>query len=64
MAGKKKIYDVEEVVRLYKKYGTVHAVTMRMGIGAKIVKEILEEQKIEIKKYVPSRYDIKQRFEV
>ena len=58
MAGKKKIYDVEEVVRLYKKYGTVHAVTMRMSIGTKTVKKILEEQGIEIKKYVPGKFEV------
>lgn len=57
----KKIFDVDKVLYLYEKYGTLAAVHMRLGYAPTTIKKILLENKVELKKYVPARWDIKQR---
>lgn len=59
----KKIYDVEKVLYLYEKYGTLIAVHMRLGYAPGSIKRILAENGVELKKYVPVSWDIKQRFQ-
>ena len=54
----KKIYDTEKVVYLYEKYGSLTDVRMRLGYSPNIIKKILLENGVEIKKYVPKRWDI------
>ena len=58
----KKVYDITEMKRLYKKYGTLRDVSMRMGCASCTVKKILIENGVTIKKYVPTTWDIKERF--
>ncbi|MBZ9633044.1 hypothetical protein [Clostridium sp. FP1] len=58
----KKIYDTEKVLYLYEKYGTLTAVHMRLGYAPRSIKKILLENGVELKRYVPERWDIKQSF--
>lgn len=57
----KKTIDKENIIRLYKKYGTLSAVALRTGHGAVTVKKVLTEEGIEINKYVPPRWNYKER---
>ncbi|MCB2300447.1 hypothetical protein [Clostridium tagluense] len=59
----KKIYDVTKVLYLYEKYGTLTAVHMRLGYAPSSIKKILAENGVELKKYVPARWDINQIFQ-
>jgi DNA invertase Pin-like site-specific DNA recombinase len=59
--SKKLFIDKENVIRLYKKYGTLSAVAMRTGHGSLTVKKILVENGIELNKYVPPRWNYKER---
>ena len=59
MARPEKVYDVNKVLYLYKKYGTLAAVHMRLGYASKTIKRILAENGVELQKYVPKRWDIK-----
>ena len=58
----KKIFDVDRVLYLYDKYKTLNGVTMRTGYASTTVKRILLENEVEIKRHIPTRWDIKQRF--
>lgn len=58
----KKIYDVDKVVQLYEKYGTLSGVSMRTGYATGTVKKILQEQGVELKKYIPPRWNIKETY--
>jgi len=58
----KKIYDIEKILYLYEKYGTLTAVHIRLGYAPESIKKILAENGVELKKYVPAGWDIKQRF--
>jgi len=55
----KKVYDIEKVLYLYEKYGTLAAVHMRLGYASTTIKRILLENEVELKKYIPPRWDIK-----
>lgn len=54
----KKVYDTVKVVYLYKKYGSLTAVRMRLGYATTIIKKILLENGVELNKHVPKRWDI------
>lgn len=54
-----KVYDVDKILKLYKKYETVNAVALRTGYGAGTVKRILLENNVELKKYTPERWNFK-----
>ena len=58
----KKIYDIKKVLYFYEKYGTLAAVHMRLGYASCTIKKILQENGVVVKKYVPDRWDINQRF--
>lgn len=58
----KNVYDVDHVLKLYDKYGSMNAVALRTGYGAGTVKRILLENGVELKKYVPPRWDFKKKF--
>lgn len=58
---KRKIIDVDRVLELYKKYGSVNAVIMRTGHGASTIKKILSQNGVEIKKHKPQHWDFKGR---
>ncbi|WP_026884301.1 hypothetical protein [Clostridium akagii] len=55
----KKQYDVEKIKQLYEKYGTLNGVAIRIGCASGTVKKILEENNVEIKKYVAPRWNFK-----
>lgn len=57
-----KNYDVDKVKYLYEKYGSLQGVSMRTGYAPGTVKKILQEQGIELKKYVPPRWNIKETY--
>jgi len=57
----KKVYDTEKVVYLYKKYGSLTAVHMRLGYAPGTIKKILAENGVELKKYTAARWDIKNK---
>lgn len=57
----KKFIDKEKIISLYRKYGTLNAVAMRTGHASLTVKKILVENGIEINKYVPVRWNYKER---
>jgi len=56
----KKIYDTEKILYLYKKYGTIQSVQMRLGYAPATIKKLLLENGVELKKHIPVRWDIKQ----
>ena len=58
----KKVYDLDKILYLYKKYGTLQAVQMRLGYAPTTIKRLLLENGVELKKHVPVRWDIKQKF--
>ena len=60
MGRHKKVYDIANVLYLYKKYKTLTSVAMRSGYSAGTVKRILLENGVELQKYIPPRWDIKQ----
>lgn len=53
--------DVDKILNLYKKYGSVNAVIMRTGHGASTIKKILIENGVEIRKYKHQPWDYKRR---
>ncbi|GKU24494.1 hypothetical protein [Clostridium folliculivorans] len=61
MARKEKVYDIEKILFLYQKYGSLNAVRMRTGYGSQKIKEILIGRGIELKKYIPERWDFKDK---
>lgn len=56
----KKVFDVKRVLELYEKYGTITSTAMRSGYSTGKVKKILLENGVELKKYIPPRWNIKQ----
>ena len=50
--------DKDNIVRLYKKFGTVNRVILSSGCSAIKVKKILAEKGIEIKPHIPERLHI------
>lgn len=56
----RKIFDEAKVLRLYEKYGTVNGVAMRSCYSTGTVKKILLENGVELKKYIPPRWNINQ----
>lgn len=61
LSRKEKVYDIEKILYLYEKYGTLNAVRMRTGYGSKKIKEILIGRGIELNKYIPERWDFKEK---
>jgi hypothetical protein len=58
----KKIFDTANVLYLYEKYGTFRGVAMRTGYSTITIKNILLENGVELKKYTPARWNIKQNY--
>jgi hypothetical protein len=56
----KKVYDVANVLYLYEKYKTITDTAMRSGYGKGTIKKILVENGVELKKYIPPRWNINQ----
>jgi hypothetical protein len=57
----RKQYDVEKIKYLYEKYGTLKDVAIRIGCAPETAKKLLKENNIEIKKYIPPRFNFKER---
>ena len=55
----KKVYDVANILYLYEKYKTIADTAMRSGYSTGTVKKILVENGVELKKYIPPRWNIK-----
>lgn len=55
MGRKPNDYDEDKIISLYKKYGTIEDVRIRVGSSYGNVKKILEKNNIEIIKGVRSR---------
>jgi hypothetical protein len=57
--GRKPIeIDKDRVVELYAKFGTINRTVLSAGCSAAKVKEILIERGVEIKPYIPKRFNI------
>ena len=55
----KKVYDIEKILYLYAKYKSIRAVNMRLGYAPATIKKLLSANGVELIKYVPVRWDIK-----
>lgn len=55
----KKTFDVDKILQLYEKYGTLNGVAMRTGYSPASIKKILLKNGVELKKYIPPRWNIK-----
>ena len=53
-----KQYDIDNIIYLYEKYGTITAVAIRTGHANKTIKKILQENDVGLKPYIPPRFNI------
>ena len=56
---KNKIYDEDRIVELYKKYGSYNRAALSAGCSPGKVKSVILGKGIEVKEYVPARFNIK-----
>lgn len=56
--GKKLNIDINRAKELYEKYGTLTRAALSVGCSATTLKRLLIENGVEIKPYVPKRWNI------